>query len=142
MCLLTAALLVLGGLTGCAALLAAQQLDAYDLGGGDSIPSINSVVGERKIEEVSTNTTNGVTTKGYQYASDTVSDDLIAWLSLLLDDHGYLGLTSFNVTEIPGSGQIAAESAEGGKIIIIEIDYRSDGYTISITKGEGTLTVK
>lgn len=140
-CALISIMLMLGVTAGCSTLKDAEQLQAYDMS-GDSIPSVNSVVGERTVEGASSGTSNGVAYKEYKYASATVSDDLIAYLNVLLNDHGYLGLTDFNVTEIPGSGQIAAESGESGKIIIIDLSYTSSGYTIKISKGEGTLTAQ
>lgn len=138
-CMVMAMALALGMMTGCAALTDAGKLEAYDMS-GDSIPSINSIVGERKVEGISTGTNNGVAYKEYKYASDTVSADLVAYLNVLMDDYGYLGLIDFNVTEIPGTGRLAGESKDSGKIIVIELDYTNSGYTIRISKGDGTLT--
>lgn len=132
-------LLALGMLAGCAALSSAEKLTAYDMS-GDSIPSVNSVVGDRKVEGVSAGTSNGVAKQEYKYASDSVTQDLIAYIQELLNNQGFLGISDFDVSVIPGSGQIAKASKDSGKIIIMQLDYTSTGYTITISKGEGTLT--
>jgi len=43
-----------------------------------------------------------------------------------------------NVT--PGNAQLAKESADTDKILVLSIAYEDSKYAIKITKGDGTLT--
>lgn len=142
-CILLAALL-LGGcaalLTGCGALKKAAQLQSYDFG-PDSIPSVNSVVGERKVTGVESGTGSGGIYKEFAYESETVSDDLIAYLIDGLLAKGWYALVDFDLLEVPGTAQLATESADIGQIIIMDVSYEQEGYTIRLTKGEGTLSL-
>ena len=45
----------------------------------------------------------------------------------LLQDNWY-ALTDFDLNNVPGTAQLAAESADGGQIIIMDITYEQDGY--------------
>ena len=142
-CILLAALL-LGGcialLTGCGALKKAAQLQSYDFG-PDSIPSVNSVVGERQVTGVQSGTGGSGIYKEFTYESGTVSEDLIAYLidDLLAKD--WYALVDFNLLELPGTAQLARESADSGQILIMDVSYEQGSYTIRLTKGEGTLTL-
>lgn len=140
--LLLAALLLFSALTltGCGALKKAAQLEAYDFG-PDSVPSVNSVVGERKVTGAKTGTGSGGTYKEYTYESASVSEDLIAYVIDGLMQNGWYALVDFNLTDIPGKGQLATESKDSGQLLIMDLDYAQEGYTIRVTKGEGTLTL-
>jgi hypothetical protein len=127
-------------LSGCGALKAAGELQAYDFG-TDSVATVNSVVGERNVTGASTGTVNGAQYKEYTYESSAVSDDLIAYIiDDLVENNGWIALVDFNLNDVPGTGQIATESKDEGKILIMDIAYESGGYTIKITKTVGTLT--
>jgi hypothetical protein len=98
-------------------------------------------VGERKVTGVSTGTDNGAQYKEYTYESSTVSDDLIAYIiDDLVESGGWVALVDFNLNDVPGTGQIATESKDEGKILIMDITYENSGYTIKITKTVGELT--
>ena len=72
-------------LAGCgAALTNAAKLEQYDMG-DDVIISITSVVGEREVTSVAASTNNGIDSKQYTYASDMVYDDLLAYVTRLMD---------------------------------------------------------
>ncbi|MDR3084678.1 MAG: hypothetical protein LBU47_00010 [Christensenellaceae bacterium] len=126
-------------LTGCGALEDAAALQSYDFG-EDIVPSVNSVVGERKVTGVSTGTSNGGQYKEYQYESATVSEDLIAYVIQGLIPGGWIATVDFNLNVVPGSGQIAIESEDEGKILLMDLSYENGGYTIRVTKIVGTLT--
>ena len=117
---------------------AAEKLEAYEVG-GESIPSINSIVGQRSVNGVASGIENGMSYKSYDYKSDSVTEDLVAYVFELRDNHGFIPIVDFNLDAIPGVGQLAKEAGDG-EIIIVQFDYVSSGYTIKITKGEGTLT--
>lgn len=140
--LLSALLVIACMLTfsGCSLLKDAAELQAYDFG-SDSIPTINSVVGQRTVTGVETGTVTGGTYKKYTYSSETVSEDLIAYLINNLLKNGWHALVDFDLNTVPGTAQIAIESKDAGQIIIMDISYEQGKYTIKLTKGEGTLTL-
>ncbi len=127
-------------LTGCSILSNAETLEAYVFG-ADVIPSVNSVVGERKVIGVQSGTGSDGTYKQYDYQSETVTEDLIAYLIYDRLESNWYALTDFNLNNLPGTAQLATESEESGQIIIMDVTYDKDGYTIKLTKGQGTLTL-
>jgi hypothetical protein len=134
------ALTLVLALPGCGALKKAQELQAYEFG-ADSILSVNAVVGERKVTGVSAGTANGAQYKEYTYESSAASSDLIAYIiGELIKNGGWTALVDFSLNELPGTGQIAAVSKDEGKILIMDISYKNEGYAIKITKTAGTLT--
>jgi hypothetical protein len=139
-CLMVSLLVVLAlMLTGCgAALTNAAKLETYDMGSSDVIPSITSVVGEREVTGVESSTSNGVITKQYTYVSDTVYDDLLAYVQKLMDD-GWLVTQNIDLNVVPGSGELATQSEDEGEVILVAFSYDDAGYVVKITKGKGTL---
>lgn len=128
-------------LTGCAVLSNAAKLEAYVFG-PDSIPTVNSVVGQRKVTSVQSGTGTDGTYKTYTYESETVSEDLIAYLIDTLLENEWYALVDFNLYNVPGMAQLATESEDSGQIIIMDVTYEQNAYTIKLTKGKGTLTLK
>lgn len=108
--------------------------------GDDSVKSIKTVVGERKANGVGTGVENGVTTKRYQYESDTVQDDLITYTQYLLNEAGFILTQDMDLTVAPSTVQCAKQSVEEGQVIVMTIEYDLNGYTIIMQKGTGTLT--
>jgi hypothetical protein len=136
--LVMVSLLLVLALAGCGAVLTdAAKLQEYDVS-GDTIPSITSVVGEREVTGVESSTSNGVKSTQYTYVSDTVYDDLWAYVQQLMDD-GWLVTKAIDLAVVPGSGELAAKSADEGKIVLLSFSYDDAGYIIKITKGKGTL---
>ena len=127
------------GLTGCGALGKAKELTAYEFG-DDSIPTVNSVVGERKVTGVSSGSGTGGTYQEYTYVSETAAEDLSVYLSGIAEN-GWTPTTDIDLANIPGTAQLAIESKDSGKVIVIDVTYDQSGYTIKLTKRDGTLTV-
>ena len=123
---------------GCSALKEAASLEAYDMAGGDEVPSITSVVGEREVTGVKSSVSGGVTTKEYTYVSDTVYDDLLAYVRALMDE-GWLVTQDIDLGVVPGSGELATHSIEEGQVVLVDFTYDEAGYVIKIIKGKGTL---
>lgn len=141
-CRIVAVLLVLifaFMLSGCGILKKAAELSEYEVG-GESIPSITSVVGERKVTGVESKIENGVTMKQYTYESTSVFDDLWAYITKCRED-GWLITEDIDLHVTPGSGQLGKESSDDGKILVIAFAYEDGKYAIKITKGDGTLNV-
>lgn len=125
-------------LTGCGAAMAnAAKLNEYEMD-SDSIPSITSVVGERKVTGVESSTNNGAVSKQYTYDSSSVYDDLWAYVKALMDD-GWLVTKDIDLKVVPGSGELGKKSSEDGQIILLSFAYEDAKYVIKITKGKGTI---
>ncbi len=117
----------------------AANAPEYKLG-DDTIASIVAIVGKRDVNSVSTNTQNDVTTKTIKCKSATVQNDLMDYTQYLRNEAGFILTADMDLTVVPSSVQLAKQSTETGKIIVMTIDYDAFGYTITIQKGVGTLT--
>ncbi|MGI6175669.1 MAG: hypothetical protein ACOYJC_05840 [Christensenellales bacterium] len=125
-------------LAGCrAALEDAAKLSEYEIG-GESVPSINSVAGEREVIGVESSTSNGVPSKQYTYASASVYDDLWAYVQKLMDE-GWLVTQDINLKTVPGSGQLGRPALEEGQILLLSFTYEDGKYAIKVTKAKGTI---
>lgn len=127
-------------LTACNTLSDAAKLTEYDFG-TDKVPTINSVIGtERKVTGVSSGTSNGIKYKEYTYQTDSTFDDLLAYVTALMNDYDWMAIEDYNLNDPTGTVKLAIESADSGKILIMTITYKANEYTIRIEKGDGTLT--
>lgn len=124
-------------LASCSPMSKAEKLENYEVE-ENLIPSITSVVGERKVVRVKTGTENGIRSKEYEYVSDDVFDDLFDYVLHLMND-GWTVTKDIDLNKIPGSGQFAKHAKEEGKIIMLDFDYDLSGYTVIITHGKGTI---
>lgn len=136
--LVALAFIMAGMLSACSIFSDAAKLQEYDFD-SDKIPTINSQVGERKVTGVETSVTNGEPQKQYTYESSTVADDILAYMQYLVDN-GWITTQAYDLTVSPGSVQLARESADAGKVLVISIAYEGSKYAIKITKTDGTLT--
>ena len=118
---------------------AAAKLTEYDFG-TDKVPSVNAVLGDaRKVTGVATGTDNGVQYKQYTYQSETTLDDLIKY-TVYLRNNGWTVTKDYDLTISSGEAQIAKESADSGKILVMSIAYDGNSYAVRINKLEGSLT--
>lgn len=134
-------LVIIISTAGCGILKSAAALKEYDIG-GDSIPSITSVVGERKVTGVEATIKDEVITKRYNYASNSVFDDLLTYITTLREDEGWLVTRDFNLETVPGSAELGKESADEGQILLMTLSYDDSGYELTIVKGEGSIEPK
>ncbi len=124
--------------TGCGSLLAdAGKLAEYELS-GDRIPSVTSVAGVREVTSVNTATENGAITKTYAYVSDSVFDDLWAYVQFLMDE-GWLVTEDIELSTVPGTGQLGKTSSDEGKILLVSFSYDEGSYVIEVKKTTGTI---
>ena len=124
----------------------ASKLTEYDFG-TDKIRSINAVIGEtRKVTGVSTgvsaSTSGSSQYKQYDYETASMGKDLTTYWTTYLQSNGWTPIKDFSLNASKGEMQIAKESADSGKILIMLVEFEQSKYTIKITKGEGTLTRK
>jgi len=119
----------------------AAKLTEYDFG-TDKIPTVNFVIDEeRKVTGISTGFDNGVQYKQYTYKSDSVFDDLLTY-SEYLRGSGWLVIQDYDLNDSEGELQLATDSSEAGKILIISVAFTSGEYAVRINKLEGELTDK
>lgn len=133
------ALGLIGGIIAFMAVGNTANAEEYKIG-NDTIKSIKSIVEKRQVVSVYTKASNGVTTKTIEYKSDSVQDDLLKYTQYLRNEGGFALTKDMDLREIPSTVQLGKNSNDAGKIVMMTIDYNSFGYTITIQKGEGTLT--
>ena len=123
-----------------ATLNSAAQLQTYDFGQNDKIPSFTSVVGERKATGVSTSaSTGGVQQKRYTYETQSLGEDLDAYVDALRAA-GILVTKVLDGNKLKGSIQLGCSSADEGKIILIDMAWDNANVVVQLTKGDGTFT--
>ena len=117
----------------------AEKLTEYEIS-GDKVASINAVIGEtRKVTGVSTGTSGGVRYKEYTYETASMVQDLSGYATYLRDN-GWVVTKDYNLTAGSGEMQLAKESADKGKILIMSVAFAQGKYGIRINKLDGTLT--
>ena len=112
--------------------------------GKDEVPSVKLILGEeRNITGVSSSVTNGVRTKEIKYSvTEHQSEEMFRYAQALVDNYGFYSLNDSDFTGDRGYGfEFAKESSEDGYIVIVRIDYDRSGYTITLSRGVGTLTL-
>jgi hypothetical protein len=123
-------------LSACAA---AEKLTEYEFG-TDKVPSVNAVIGEsRKVTSVNVGTSNGVPYREYTYTTNTMVDDLGQYTTFLRS-RGWLATIDFNFYDGRGDAQLAINSADAGKILVMFIAFEPNRYTIRVEKLVGELT--
>ena len=122
-----------------ATLNSAAKLQTYDMG-TDKIPSFNSIVGERKVTGVgSSSSTSGSQQKNYSYETASLGDDLDAYVDGLRAAGLYV-LRVLDGNKLKGNMQLGINSAEEGKMILLDLSWDSASCTVLLTKGVGTIT--
>jgi len=120
------------------ALKDAASLQTYDFG-TDQVATVNSVVGDRTVSGMDVGTENGNSYQQYTYSSDSVLNDLIAY-SAYLRNNGWTATQDYDFSAAPGSTQMAIVSADSGLVLVMDISFESNDFTIKVTKEAGTLT--
>lgn len=120
-------------------LFGAMNSKEYKIG-DDSVSSITVIVGERKASGFYTNTSFDGTKKEYSYSEvENVKEDVIAYGLYLRDEEGYTSLKAVDLEEPSGEMQFGKNSVDEGQAVVITIDYREDGYTITMWKTKGEI---
>jgi hypothetical protein len=112
--------------------------------GPDEVPSVMYVLGEiRDISGISSSTSGGVQTMVVKYkVPENQGSEMYQYTQALMDKYGFFNTNPFDFTGASGSGfTFAANSKEEGYILMVTIDYDNAGYTLTITRAVGTLTV-
>ena len=113
--------------------------------GIDEVPSVKLILGEvRDVISVSKSTSSGVVEMVVKYSvSSNQNEEMFVYATALCDDYEYYRLNDNNFERSTGRDfQFATESVEDGYIVIVTIDYDTSGYTLTITRSSGTLTIQ
>jgi len=111
--------------------------DSYKLS-GDVIPSVKNVVGYRKISSLSIKTQNGVEQKQYNYSDiESVNRDILEYINHLTANNDFQIIKDYDSTKPTGSVQLGKLSHENGKVVLLNIEYNLEGYSVKIEKGIG-----
>lgn len=102
----------------------ANSTDNYSIG-GDPVPSVKYVIGDREISKVKISYKGGVLSKTYYFKNmDDLANDLIKYVGYLMQNNSYEILTDFNPTIDNGSTKLVAPSTKAyGNVDVIEISW-------------------
>jgi hypothetical protein len=125
-------------LSSCTVLEDASKLQSYDFG-SDQIPSLTSVVGERKVSGVEVGTKNGVQHKTYTYETSSQVDDMDDYYGEL-KSVGFLVTKDSEVAFNRGSVELGLNSADAGQMVLVTLSWESGKITVQVAKGEGEVT--
>ena len=132
------AILLAGGILGNIA-----DKDYFELG-VDQVPSVKLVLGEtRDISSSSSSTSNGIQTMVIKYSVETnQANEMRQYTQALVNEYGFVATTSSDFSMPTGNDmEFARESDEDGFIVMVSVEYGITGYTLTITRGKGTLTL-
>ena len=118
--------------------------DFFELS-GDRVPSVKYVLGDAPdVSKASTSKSGGVEQMVIEYkAADDPAADMEEYANALISDFKFFSVNGFDFSEPKGRDiQFAKESSEEGFVVLVSIDYTSSNYTITITRGEGTLNIQ
>jgi len=111
--------------------------------GPDEVPSVKLVLGEeRDVSSYNSTTSGGIQTITIVYkVAENQNYEMERYADALMYSDGFVMITDNDFTGPAGSGfMFARESVEDGYVVIARIDYDSGGYTLTLTRGTGTLT--
>ena len=121
----------------------AAKEDYYKLG-DDQIPSVRLVLGEnRKVTGSATEKSGDVTKRTIEYKVDGTEQkrEMQKYYTYLSEKDGFLNLTDINFEKSSGKCVVGRNSVDKGYEIQLQISYSESGYTITILKQPGAITV-
>ena len=106
----------------------------------DKIPSIYKVNGKRNLYyyRSSNKKTNEIKTFKYKNIED-VKSDLTKYIDELKNNYNYAYTSDIDLSDYNKTIELSSSSTDSDKIIIIDITYNENSYTIKITKGKGNI---
>jgi len=121
-----------------------ETADYFEIG-GDQVPTVMNVIGEkRKITSYSEASSKSSDRIIVEYSVDSdQGDEMEEYAQALMDDYDFVSVNGYDFSGKKGSDiQFAAISEEDDEfVVLVSIDYDSKGYTLTITRGEGTLSI-
>lgn len=114
--------------------------DNYYLIDKDKIPTIYKVNGKRNLYYYKTSNKKYYKEKTYKYKNITdVKADLTNYIDELKNKYNYTYTSDIDLSDPKGNVQLSNTSIDNNMIIIIDIIYTDNSYTIKITKGKGNI---
>jgi len=139
-----AVLVVVIGIVASLFLLGGHENDEYFEIGGDQIPSVMYILGEkRKISSFTTTTSRSSEKLVVEYSVDSNQGyEMEEYAQALMDDFGFVSVNGFDFSGRRGSDiQFAALSEEDDEyVVLVSIDFDNRGYTLTVTRGVGTIS--
>ena len=121
-----------------------EKMDFFEIG-GDQVPSVMYVLGEtRKITDATVSASSKAEKMVVAYEVEkNQGAEMEEYAEALMDDYDFLSVNEYDFSGNRGKNfQFAKESDEDDNyIVVVRIDYTTSGYTLTITRGKGTLTV-
>ena len=121
-----------------------EKMDFFEIG-GDQVPSVMYVLGEtRKITDATVSASSKAEKMVVTYEVEkNQGAEMEEYAEALMDDYDFLSVNEYDFSGNRGKNfQFAKESDEDDNyIVVVRIDYTTSGYTLTITRGKGTLTV-
>ena len=121
-----------------------EKMDFFEIG-GDQVPSVMYVLGEtRKITDATVSASSKAEKMVVTYEVEkNQGAEMEEYAEALMDDYDFLSVNEYDFSGNRGKNfQFAKESDEDDDyIVVVRIDYTTSGYTLTITRGKGTLTV-
>lgn len=116
--------------------------DVYSLN-GDYIPSIRTVLKDtRVVKKYSLSKKNNVIFKKYEYGyQENVIEDLKTYTNYLIQMEQFEALKTYDLSDINNSSIYLGKKSHIDEdfIILVNIEYTSSNYTISVSKKKGTI---
>ena len=107
----------------------------------DKIKSITNLLGERKLTRKTKKNYNDTIIKTYKYKKvKNPSIDLSKYIIYLENESNFMTTKKYNLNKEKGTLQLSRYSTEKNYIILIDISYNKNSYTIKITRGKGKIT--
>ena len=112
--------------------------------GPDQVPSVKLILGEeRNVTSYNNSTSDGVQTIVIEYkVAENQNTEMQTYALALMDDYGFANTNAYDFSGPTGSGfEFATESVEEGFVVMVKIGYDTNGYTLTLMRGKGTLTL-
>ena len=115
--------------------------------GSDEVPSVKYIIGEaRVVTGERKSTEDGVSKRVIAYeAPKNQREDMLLYANALSGNYGFWYYET-DEGDFAGSRgvdlRLVKESVEEDHIVIVRLDYDLDGYTVTLSRMRGTLTVK
>ena len=119
-----------------------KYINYYIIDKEDKIPSIYHILGRRKMYYYKSYIKDSVPYKVLKYKDiyDTKSD-LTTYIKTLKDDYNFVSTSDIDLSKDDGSIQLCSSSVFEGEIIVLNIEYNRDKYSITISKNKGYINM-
>ena len=121
-----------------------ESEEFFDVG-GDEVPSVMYVLGEkRKISDVTVYSSKSADKIVVEYSvSDNQGDEMEEYAGVLVDDFDFIALDEYDFSGKRGSNFqfVKVSDEDDDHIVIVTIDFNNSGYTLTIERREGEIHI-